>query len=150
MQIIKGNLWDELGHADVILFTANNTLNAKGELVMGAGAAREAKERFPDLPRFLGYQIASKTGDYGVVSTMVPYQGGRQRIAAFQTKRHWKSPSPLDLLKLSCEKLAGYAKQFPVQRIALNYPGIGLGGLTESDVLPLLETLPDNVFVYRL
>lgn len=36
------------------------------------------------------------------------------------------------------------------KKIHLNFPGIGNGGLKRSNVLPLLERLPDNVKVWEL
>ncbi|MEK6860596.1 MAG: hypothetical protein AABY07_01375 [Nanoarchaeota archaeon] len=48
MILVKGNMWDELGKAELILVTANSNIKKNGALVMGAGAAKEARDRFPD------------------------------------------------------------------------------------------------------
>ena len=36
---LRGNLWDEIGKADIILVTTNATLNKNKELICGRGAA---------------------------------------------------------------------------------------------------------------
>lgn len=145
MNLIKGNLWDEIGRADLILFTANNVLDKRGHLVMGAGVAKQAKELFPLLPSALGHRLKDCTNYWGVVT--VPWCP-EYRLGAFQTKYHYSNKSPLELVRRSTEKLALNARQF--NRIALNFPGIGLGGLPRAAVLPVIETLPDNVWIYEL
>lgn len=143
MTIIQGNLWDELGHADLILFTANNTLDKNGHLVMGAGAALEAKELFPDAPARFGHLLNGGTPNYGVA--ILGYADFH--LGAFQTKIHWRDPSPLSLIEYSVNKLIHCADRF--RRIALNFPGTGCGLVSESVVMPIIQKLPDNVFIYQ-
>lgn len=152
MNLVKGALWDELGKADLILFTANSMLKQtpKGpELVMGKGAAKEAKDRFPRLPLFLGQMIFTyglQGMSYGV---MVPawHPTWGTFVGAFQTKYDWRDKSDLDLIRFSCHCLTDMLP--PYARIALPFPGVGNGGRKREDVLPLLEGLPDHVWVYE-
>jgi|AACY02.17.fsa_nt_gi hypothetical protein len=54
MQIQHGNMWDAWSEADFWLFTGNGKLTRHhGELVMGAGIAKQVKEKFPqqNLPK---------------------------------------------------------------------------------------------------
>jgi hypothetical protein len=152
MQLVKGNLWDEIGKADLILVTANSTLNNCGELVMGAGAALEAKKRWPWMPQRAGAYIRDfathdGTGMFYGLMTFQAEKGLDGQVGLLQTKHGWRYPSSQALITRSLRMLWGSANSF--HRIALNFPGIGLGGLKREDVLPLLEVLPDNVFVYE-
>jgi hypothetical protein len=150
MHLVQGNLWDELGKADLILVTTNGVLKADGELVMGAGVAKQAACKVIGLPKVLGHQIKLHgrllgSGTYSYL--LLPgycYQGSW--IGAFQSKFHWQDSSPLDLIKDSVYALGQVAPRFT--RIAMAFPGIGHGGLRKDQVLPILETLPDNVYVY--
>ena len=56
MQLTKGNVFEHLD-LDYICITTNSILNKNGELVMGAGVALEAKQRFPELPKVYGSKI---------------------------------------------------------------------------------------------
>ena len=152
MHIITGNLWDELGVADLVLFTGNSTLDGRlKRLVMGAGAAKEAANLFPGLSLALGEVLKSRGlvgGFYGVIQGRSKHRDGNlHRVGAFQTKTNWREYSPIGLIEDSARVLAKMAPVFG--RIALNMPGCGFGGLTEGEVLPRIEFLPDNVFIYR-
>lgn len=153
MQLIQGNLWNEIGKADLILFTANSTFDKNGALVMGAGAAKEAVELFPRFSQALGNSLGGSTANcafYGLTFGMATHKDGtRHLIGAFQTKFHWREPSTLELIADSTKMLNETIERYRWERIALNFPGIGLGGLDRADVLPIIETLPDNVFVYE-
>src|SRR5690606_38723083 len=71
------------------------------------------------------------------------------RLALFQTKGHYREASSLDLIRHSLEGLTTYAREHPHARIALPYPGIGMGRLEPAAVRPLLAALPDNITVWR-
>ncbi len=148
MNLIIGSLWEELGKADLLLFPANNVIDKSGALVMGAGVAKQFKVRFPDIPHLLGDNIRERLPFYGVATEPLKWADGALRIGAFQTKYHWRDPSPLELIGRSAAVLGKHASRF--SRIAMPLPGCGLGGLNEIDVLPILESLPDNVFIYKL
>lgn len=121
---------------------------------MGAGAAKQAKERFPTLPKRLGERIlqSSLAGkDYGI--TLTSALGNQENdflvLGAFQTKIHWREPSDLGLIRFSCKELCRYATQY--RRIAMNYPGVGLGGRTQEQVGPILQQELghlDHLFIY--
>jgi hypothetical protein len=51
---IKGNIWDFIGRSNVICITIN--LYFKNDKnIMGAGIAKEAKERYPELPHNVAF-----------------------------------------------------------------------------------------------
>jgi GTP-sensing pleiotropic transcriptional regulator CodY len=151
MQVIIGDMWDEESKADLILVTTNSTVDG-WRLVMGRGAALEAASRYPSLPYDLAQRIHNwreikSLFTYGVV-IVPPYANG-VRLGAFQVKYDWKSPAEIGLIDFSTSMLVAVARALPDWRIALNYPGIGLGGLPEKVVEPIIARLPANVYIYK-
>ena len=70
-------------------------------------------------------------------------------LIAFQTKIHYKDKSPLDLVKKSVTRLKFLATLFDDCLFGLPFPAINNGGLTKEVVLPIIESLPDNVLVFE-
>lgn len=139
----RGNIWLMLGTTNLLLFTSNSTLNKANELVMGAGIAKEAKERFPMFPKLLGDKIQAidKVGQwYGVLASP------NYKVGAFQTKTDWKLPSTLELIEYSTEMLIQIAPNY--ERIDMPVPGCSNGGLNYRDVEPIIKRLPDNVHIW--
>jgi len=143
MEHKTGNLFDpELEDApDLRLFTANGVVKRNGELVMGAGAAKMAKRLDPEAPAAFG-RLAREEGAYDerfgayVYGLLVDRERG---LGAFQTKFHYKGCASIDLIALAAQKLAVFAERNPDLRIAVNYPGVGLGGLQREQVTAVLE-----------
>lgn len=144
---VIGNLWDEIGKADLILATTNSPLDQNGHLVMGKGSALEMKQQFPDAPHRFGDAIGGYGPRYGCFMCALNPPDGSFWIGAFQTKQHWRDKAELELIAKGSDILRFMASEF--NRIAMPFPGIGYGGLKRADVLPLLESLPNNVWVYE-
>jgi hypothetical protein len=153
MHVITGDLWQEEGKADIILVTTNSIVNARGKLVMGRGAAEQAASRYPSLASDLGRLISRIPLDftphprYGIL-ILPPFANG-VTLGAFQVKYNWRNAAILDLIQESARRLRVIARAFPHWRIVLNFPGIGNGKLTEHQVYPAINLLPDNVYVYK-
>lgn len=140
-----GNLW--ASQHDLICITTNAVITRAG-LVMGAGIAKAAAERHPRL-RFSAMHAIQRQPNprrYGFIALPQPLDN----LALFQTKDHFRERSSLELIQHSLEGLTAYALAHPETRMALPYPGIGMGGLDPTTVQPLLQTLPTNVTVWRL
>lgn len=157
MILKQGDLWDELGQADYLLVTANATVKQDGSLVMGRGAALEAKQRFPSLDQELGQQVFAQSGGqvpwlYGLALCRAHTHGATQ-LGAFQVKHHFREPAELPVIAWSCGLLHGLILKHRANgrkaRVAMNFPGIGAGQLPRSLVLPLIRWLPDEVTVYE-
>lgn len=137
----QGDMWLAGGTHFV---TTNSTLRGH-RLVMGAGAARQAAEQWPHLPDRFGAIVqytCGHLGEYNVIYTPdLP-------CGAFQTKYHWSKPADHALIERSVEALVKLAVQIPGE-IHLNFPGIGLGGLSIMAVAPLLKPLPVNVHIWQ-
>ena len=142
----KGDIFEDEHILDFVCITTNSILNKNGELVMGAGVAKRAKDLHKELPKLFGEAIKSKnaiSGFYGMLLV-------KDKYVAFQTKVHWKDKSPIDIVKRSISMLERTAIKYKYNWFGLPFPAINNGGLTVDMVLPYLEKLPDNVIVYHL
>lgn len=143
MKLKIGNLFNDIGNS-ILLFTSNATLNSRNQLVMGAGSALSFKILYPALPSLLGEKIKGEE-NYGCI--ILKELG----LGCFQTKRHWRDNSTLQIIQNSTNKLLFWIDEHNYERqIALPFPGIGKGGLSEEEVIPIISVLPDNVIVYKL
>ena len=146
MKLAQGDMWSVYDQADLFLVTTNSVLNRHGALVMGAGIARQTKERFPGLDAALGNDVVQAGDTYGL---LVSPRWPTAKLGAFQTKVRWHDPASMELISFSTSKLLTWCRAHSTARVHLNMPGVGLGGLSREEVLPILETLPDTVTVWE-
>lgn len=165
-RIINEDIWNS--HVDLIAITTNSHITTLPALVMGRGLAKQAKERYPELPRIAVETIREKThyhtADnypvYGFITTFTssePYElSPRDRVMGlFQVKYDFRVRASLALIGYSVGCLNNWLYHYhprelkPDYRVALNFPGISNGGLHEEQVLPLLEDLDDRVLIYK-
>lgn len=151
MKLVEGLLDyynTEPGH--IYAFTANSMIYAN-KLVMGGGAALAAKEAFPGVEKLLGDEVANWKFDEVYGAVVVPWKDFE--VCAFQTKTTPSLPSTLQLIEEACHVLNRYLQNKYGDNqptVHLNYPGIGLGGLSPDDVGPIIESLlGDNIIVYK-
>jgi hypothetical protein len=145
MILEKGNIWDMWGKTDLFLFTANSTLKTNGRLVMGKGIALEVRNKIPDIDLDFGMKLDRIGSTYGVM-THIAFN---QMIGAFQVKYNWKHKADRHLIMNSCCKLFYVIVNNNLQRVDLNFPGIGNGGLKREEVLPIVSYLPDCVHIWE-
>lgn len=117
--------------------TTNGVVKKNKELVMGAGIALAAKQKFPSLAKILG-QLVLESGNH--VYIIPEFQ-----IASFPTKMDWKDNSSLELIEQSCQELVKKSKDWDL--IVLPRPGCSLGKLDWSQVKPILTKFLDDRFV---
>ena len=137
MILKKGDIFEDEHILDFVCIKTNSILNKNGELVMGAGVAKRAKDLHKELPKLFGEAIKSKnaiSGFYGMLLV-------KDKYVAFQTKVHWKDKSPIDIVKRSISMLGRTAIKYKYNRFGLPFPAINNGGLTVDMVLPYLEKL---------
>jgi hypothetical protein len=137
-----GNMWDE--PADLYFCTTNSTLTHDGRLVMGKGSAKEMCRRHGGIDKLFGIAVHTYGPRYGVL--VQNYDS--VLLGAFQTKYNWREPSSPDLIQYSTSKLLWICEHYDYT-IFLPFPGIGCGGLTEDEVLPIISVLRDNVVIWR-
>jgi len=149
MKEITGNIWEQ--KCDWLCITTNgivkNSGNSylNGEAVMGAGIAKQAKERYPDLPLKLGKKIKEKGN---VVSCLGKRDG--KWIISFPTKNDWKDKSSIELIKQSASQLKNYFDKQEVKPVVIiPRPGCANGGLNWEDVKKEIENIlvDDNFLI---
>lgn len=136
MRVVVADLWTY--PADFRVVTTNGVITPRG-LVMGAGVALQAKQRFPGLPVKLARLVLQHGNRVFVCHA--------ERVISFPTKRHWREPSCLDLIRQSAEQLVQVVDRFAIATVALPPPGCGNGGLNWPVVRPILSRLFDDRFV---
>lgn len=144
MLIRKGDMWTIWQEADLFCITTNSYIRSDGALVMGRGIALQTKQRFPGVEFALGKRIRH-LGLYGL---LVSEKWPAAKLAAFQVKRHFAHAAELDIIRHSAAMLAEWAEAHPQAQVHLNFPGIGYGRLEYDQVLPIIETLPENVSIW--
>ena len=145
MILRQGDMWSAFDGADLFLITTNSTIKKNGRLVMGAGIAKQARDRYKGLDLALGRRIENM-GTYGLI---VSENWPESKLGAFQVKWHYKDKADLGLIGFSVYALRMFVEYNVVLNVHLNFPGIGNGGLNRDDVLPIVQTLPDNVHIWE-
>lgn len=144
MKEIVGNLWDQ--DNCVICVTTNGIVRGDGKLVMGAGCAKEARDRFPGLDSLLGNRVKS----WGNVPHIAgAYQLDKIKVAtivSFPTKNHYKDDSDMKLIEQSARNLRKMADDLNWKKVVIPRPGCGLGYLRWTDVKKVIEPYFDDRF----
>lgn len=137
-----GNIWVYEGMPDTKIFVTTNNTIINNKLVMGAGIALQAKNKFPKLQRKFTKHIKTNYKDkkfYGILPAYEvtnPKNGLVSYIGALQTKIDYKKKSTIKLIKKSLKQLDLYsASSKHNENIYCVMPGIGLGGLSLNEVL---------------
>lgn len=132
-----GNIWDYLGQG-IIAITTNGRVTPRGEAVFGAGCARQARERFPDLPGRLGVLLSTGGNHVHLVGN---------GIVSFPVEETpWSLPDPA-LIARSARELRHLTDREGWPLVVVPRPGCGGGGLSWSDVRPLLIPAFDERFI---
>ncbi len=156
MIIQYGNVFEAVeGDRDsIIAIPANSRLKRGGELIMGAGAAKQAASMYPTLARQAGLAMSANLrghDDYGFC--FIP----GTKFALFQSKTSPFEPSTLDMINKSIKKMLHVVNNKKVSKrhvfdikasglvdfkhLHLPLPGTGLGGLDPDIVIELFEQL---------
>lgn len=133
----RGSIWTYLEEINTaICIPTNGSLTRSGEAVMGAGVAKQAKERFPEVPKRLGLFLSMNAERFGKTDEElwnIPYLIWHEpMIFSFPTKPSkvrstpdndhilkiyrdvppdiwipgWKAQSNVKIIKRSAERLA--------------------------------------------
>jgi O-acetyl-ADP-ribose deacetylase (regulator of RNase III) len=123
-----------------------NTVNCVG--FMGRGIAMQFKRAYPQ--NFTAYEAACKRGEVQPGRVLVVPTGqltNPRYVFNFPTKRHWRGKSRFEDIKSGLAALVAEVRRLGIHSIALPPLGCGLGGLSWSDVRPLIEramgSMPD-------
>lgn len=167
MNLRYGDMWSAWDEADLFLVTTSATCSMVGTaLVMGRGAAKEARDRFAHyrIDYALGAAVQAKVGGaiidhdtrykvYDRYHLIVSDKWPEAKLGIFQTKEWFSRPSDEMLISLSCNALSDWVSRGrellgrdPV--VHLNCPGIGHGRLNFEQVEPYIKELPSCVNIW--
>ena len=128
-----GDMFSRLGRPnEMVIVTANASVKVNGELVMGRGAAKTATTLIPGLAKECGRWVKDAGEFYGFLPVF-------DDLGLFQVKHHWFDRADISLIGKSCLSLAEYMREFPVLTYNLNFPGVGNGGMSVMEVVPVLD-----------
>ena len=111
-----------------------NTVNCVG--VMGAGLAKEFKERYPKMYREYRKKCENnklKIGKLFVFRTI------NRLIINFPTKIHWKNSSKLEWIEAGLKYFVKNYKKWNIASVAFPQLGTSHGKLDWNNVRPLME-----------
>jgi hypothetical protein len=140
---MTGDMWSVFDEVDYFVITTNAIIKRNGAVVMGAGIAKQMRDKYPGIDVEIGKRIKAECGSGGEYGLLLG-----NKVGAFQVKHHYKDMANLYLIKMAATSLEQEARANPDKTYALNYPGIGNGGLAPWAVAPLLQNLPDNVQIW--
>jgi hypothetical protein len=152
VRIVKGNFL--AASRGLLLAPGNGVVRRDGKLVMGAGAAKALAQIYPHLPRVFGRMARRepRIGGWHLYGVLITQVAPGLSVGVFQSKGDWKDRADLSVITYSARKLAEWLKSNPGLEAHLAFPGIGLGGLEEEEVLEALEPILRNlpVTLYKL
>ncbi len=141
--VVRGNIWEFTASTSdsIIVIPTNGILKIDGSLVMGAGLAKQAVERFSGLD----FQIGVKVSSLGNHVFFFKSWG----VVSFPTKEDWRDDSELSLIVRSCEELNSIAIIHPDCTFYIPRVGTGKGHLNWVDVLRVVEDklVAPNIFL---
>jgi hypothetical protein len=130
---------------NIYLFTGNPVIKNNGAIVMGRGAAKQVRDSYPGVDLAFGIKLIEKPLAPLVWVTLF----SQMHLGWFKVKYHWRDDAELSVIAESSIQLGTIAIQRPQYTFHMNYPGIGNGNLRLDDVQNVLNTLPDNVWIYK-
>lgn len=137
---IFGNIWDFHAQGQWIIITTNGTVKSNGECVMGRGVAKQAKEKYPQLPFIIGGTIQQNGNHVRAFPA--------HKIIIFPVKHNWYEKADINLIEQSAKELKGMTFLLPSNIcFYLVRPGCGNGQLNWIDIKPVLEKYLDDRFV---
>ena len=157
--LIKGNIFDYIGKVDAICVTTNGTIKSNGELVMGAGVAKEFYDKYNK--KFHIAQILAQKIYRGVkmphlhvvdIKHNLCYKCVEAKdnegtyVISFPTKNHFQDKGDIELIKQSATRIVWIANHYKLDKIIIPSPGTGCGKLSKEEVYGELNKILDNRF----
>ena len=117
-----------------------NPVNCMG--AMGAGLAKQFKERYPALNQ--QYRKDCGAGKVKTGEVLLYRVADGRAVANLPTKNHWRDPSRLQWIKEGLADLNRVLSSENLTSVAIPAVGAGLGGLDWQEVLKLIKSELDN------
>lgn len=132
--------------ADAICITTNGFVKKDGSAVMGAGVAKAAKEKFPDITFDLASYI-KENGNKVQIIKWLAYKGKEIAIVAYPTKHNFWEKSDINLIVKSAWQLKDLTDCYQWNKVIVPRPGCSNGKLSWiSDVKPVITNIFDDRF----
>jgi len=141
MNEISGDLFNPPAGTDAICIPTNGLFTRELKMVMGAGVAKTARNRWKGIDSQWGQALI----DSGV--HVAEFFTEDFTVVSFPTKINWKDKSSLDLIRRSAEELAYLIRKSEWSRVFIPKVGAGLGGLDWEDVEPVLKEIFEKMEV---
>ena len=138
MKEIVGDLWQEHAAGSVIAITTNSMVSKAGKAIMLRGCARQAADRYRELTGILGTQIVNHGNHV--------FDLGR-RIVSFPIEVDPYQTPDKRLIEQSCRELVELVDYKGWKKVVVPRPGCGGGGLSWTEVRPILEKYFDDRFM---
>jgi hypothetical protein len=158
----KANLFELTDEDDVdaICITTNGQYLMNGRAAMGGGCARVCADRWPETSLRLGkllkqlgsnvpYVIGALDKDNNYLDPtrqMIKDKTFKCLIFSFPTINHLMDGANLQLIRQSATLLKDDCDQYGLTGIMVPRPGVGIGGLTWSDVKAAIAPILDDRF----
>jgi hypothetical protein len=149
MKIIKQDWFSFLGKANTVcLWTGNMSITPSGNVVMGAGLAKDLSTKYPRVKHNLAVIMKTEAividtlpDKYGNITKIIKPRiiMAAKNIWMFPVKYGWWEKADIQLIRHSCKALNLYASMKPEIQFVLNFPGIGAGGLAYNKVYPVIK-----------
>ena len=144
------NLWSEPAEARCI--TTNGFIKKNGSLVMGAGVAGQAQERYPNFPKIAGAEVSADGNHVHFYGNWFLRGFTKENYTSeplcyyvtFPVKHNWYEKADLDLIKRSATELQKLVEIMGWQKVLLPCPGCGNGQLSWSEVEPVIAPILDD------
>lgn len=145
----KGDLWKYHERGYWVVVTTNLGWKKDGTAIMGAGVAKQAAERFPEIVKEYGRLCKKyRDGRLGIVLN------SQHKLIFFPTKPldrekpwlSWKQKASMDLIEDSLDDLICLMMHDNIRPIAMPMVGCGNGGLDPKKVKSLLDRYLDGRF----
>lgn len=157
--VIKGDIFNYIGQVDAICITTNGAIKSNGELVMGAGVAKEFYDRYneqffisrilaqklyrgPQLPHL---HVVDKKDNICYKCVDAEDNQGTY-ILSFPTKNHFQDKGDLELIKQSARRMVWIANNYKLKSVIIPSPGTGCGKLSKEEVYKELSNILDKRF----
>lgn len=141
MNIIYRDAWKLYDESDnnILCITTNGFIKRNGANVMGAGIAKQAKERFKNIDFNFG-NLIKKNGHI--------VQPIGDRLLSFPVKDFWYNSAKLDIIIESLKQLRAIALFNPDKLFILPKPGCGNGKLKWCDIEDdIKKYIVDNIII---
>jgi hypothetical protein len=134
------DLWRLHAAGAAVAVTTSGLVGRDGLARLGRGCARQAGERFPAFAAALGAALAAHGNHVALVLA-------GERLASFPVEHDPLQVPDLRLIARSAGELAALADAQGWDEVVLPRPGCGGGGLSWSEVRPLLAAALDDRFL---